>query len=377
MPTWRNFTRRPYRCGFYEAQDVLDEIDDVDLIYLEQALTWRVLVMSKLRRMALRDDESKNLIHASHGLKQLSLRRDYDLLIVVYNTFWDLDFINAIERWKDHCKISVCWIDELWAASIPRFKYWLHALNQFDYVFTGHRGSLSALSQVLDRPCYWLPAGIDALRFSPFPDPPARVIDVYSLGRRYEGVHREMLKAAERGKLFYVHDTIANTAEVDIDDYQQHRHLVSSIAKRSRCFVVAPAKMDTLHETRGQVEIGSRYYEGVAAGTVMIGGVPDCEAYRELFGWPEAVIQIQPDGSDIMDVLNDLNSDPKRREAISRRNIKEALLRHDWVYRWKEMFRVVGVEPSPRMAARERRLKDLADFTVSADGNDATFKHDA
>jgi hypothetical protein len=64
-----------------------------------------------------------------------------------------------------------------------------------------------------------------------------------------------MLKAAERGKLFYVHDTIANTAEVDIDDYQRHRHLVSSIAKRSRCFVVAPAKMDTLHETRGQLRL--------------------------------------------------------------------------------------------------------------------------
>jgi hypothetical protein len=39
MPTWRNFTRSPYRCGFYEAQDVLVEIDDVDLICLERDLT--------------------------------------------------------------------------------------------------------------------------------------------------------------------------------------------------------------------------------------------------------------------------------------------------------------------------------------------------
>jgi hypothetical protein len=90
------------------------------------------------------------------------------LLIVVYNTFWDLDFINAIERWKDHCKISECWIDELWAASTPRFKYWLHALNQFDYVFTGHRDNLSALSQVVDRPCTGSPLGstrFDSARF--------------------------------------------------------------------------------------------------------------------------------------------------------------------------------------------------------------------
>ena len=119
--------------------------------------------------------------------------------------------------------------------------------------------------------------------------------------------------------------------------------------------------MDALYETHGQVDIGSRYYEGAAAGTVMIGETPDCEAYRELFGWPEAVVQIKPDGSDIMAVLSDLGSDPERVAAISRRNTKEALLHHDWVYRWNEMFRVAGIKPSPQMAAREQRLKDMAD----------------
>jgi len=67
MATLRNFTRRPYRCGVYEAQNVLDEIDDVDLICLEQDLIWSVLVVSKLRRMVIREKESNYLIHASNG----------------------------------------------------------------------------------------------------------------------------------------------------------------------------------------------------------------------------------------------------------------------------------------------------------------------
>jgi len=41
------------------------------------------------------------------------------------------------------------------------------------------------------------------------------------------------------------------------------------------------------------------------------------------------------------------------------------MLRHDWVYRWKELFRVAGIKPSARMAAREHRLKDMADFAES------------
>jgi hypothetical protein len=365
MPTWRNFTRKAFQCGLYEAQDVLVEIDDVDLICLD--MTWGKWFAETSLRRPLYHDVSKKLIFANPGLKKVQLSRDYDVFIAVCNTYWDLPYINAILRWRDHCKISVCWIDEMWAADIPGYKYWLQALSRFDYVFIGCKGSISALSQATNRPCYWLPGGIDALRFSPFPNIAGRVIDVYSIGRRYEGVHSELLKAAKRGGFFYLHDTFANLANADVYDHRHHRDLFANIAKRSRYFVVAPAKVNVIDETRGQEEVGYRYYEGAAAGTIMIGEAPDCEEYTALFGWPEAVIRIQPDGSDIATVLSDLGSDPERRAAISRRNTREALLSHDWVYRWSEMFRVAGIEPSPRIAARERLLKDLADLAASAD----------
>jgi hypothetical protein len=103
----------------------------------------------------------------------------------------------------------------------------------------------------------------------------------------------------------------------------------------------------------------------------MIGEVPDCDAYRELFDWPEAVIQIKADGSDVMSALNELGSDRERLAAISRRNTSEALLRHDWGYRWGQMFRVAGIGRSPRQSLRERRLKDVAD--LAADGTGKTL----
>jgi hypothetical protein len=364
MPTWRNFTKRPYRCGLYEAQDVLVEIDDVDLIHLDA--TWAAMFDERWLRVPLYHDVSRKLIFANPGLKKVRLARDYDVFIAVCNSYWDLPYINAIKGWRDHCKISVCWIEEMWAADIAGYKYWLDALSQFDYVFCEFKGTVSALSRAANRPCYWLPPGIDALRFSPFPDPPTRVIDVYSIGRRHEGIHAAMLKAAGRDGLFYVYDTLtlADIARADVCDHQQHRDLFANMAKRSRYFMVAAAKVGTL-ETQGQVEIGYRYFEGAAAGTVMIGEAPDCEAYSELFGWPEAVVQIRPDGSDIMAVLRDLNSDQERMAAISRRNTKEVLLRHDWVYRWNEMFRVAGIKPRPGMAARELLLKDIADFAAN------------
>ena len=377
MPTYRNFTRNTFRCGLYEAQDVLVETDDVDLICLDGDMTWGAWFRERRfrerrLRVPLLYDVLKKFMFSNPGLKKVQLNKDYDVFIAVCNFYWELSYLNAIERWRDHCKVSVCWIEEMWAAEMPEYEYLHHFLSQFDYVFIGCRGSIPALSQAANQPCYWLPGGIDALRFSPFPDPPARTIDVYSIGRRYKGIHHELSKAAERGELFYLYDTVANAGVTHVYDHQQHRNLFANIAKRSRYFIVAAAKMDEPNVTRGQVEIGSRYFEGAAAGAVMIGDVPDCEAYRELFGWPEVVIPIQPDGSDVMAVLSDLGSDPERMAAISRRNTKETLLRHDWVYRWNEMFRIAGIEPSPRMAAREQCLKGMADFVASANEHDAT-----
>lgn len=124
--------------------------------------------------------------------------------------------------------------------------------------------------------------------------------------------------------------------------------------------MVAPGKIDSLSETGGQAEVGRRYFEGAAAGAVMIGQAPNSEAFQEIFPWPDAVIEIKPDGSDVIEVLARLGSEPERVSAMGQRNAAEALLRYDWVYRWKEIFRVIGLEPSPRMLERERRLKELA-----------------
>jgi len=369
MPTFRNFTRRAFRCGLYEAQDVLASVADVDFIYLKQG--WGGRVNQFWLRLPLYHDVSRKLVFVNPGLQRVRLRREYDLFIAVLQDFSDLPYINAIDGWRDHVKKSVCWIDEVWAATIPGYKYWLHALNQFDYVFVGCKGSVAPLSSAIGRPCHWLPGGADTLRFSPYPNPPARVIDVYSIGRRSEGTHRALLRAAQRGEIFYIYDSFACN-DSEIYDHQQHRDLYANIAKRSRYFVVAPGKVDD-RVTQGQIEVGYRFFEGAAAGTVLIGQIPPCEAFRELFPWPNAVISTEPDGSDVMTVLAHLRSEPERTGFLSQRNAAEALLRHDWAYRWKEMFQTVGIEPSPAMVARELRLRDLADVVTNLGANQATL----
>lgn len=364
MPSGRLFKKQAFLAGHYEGQDVLQEIDDVDLVCLEPGPGYEF--KETWQRRLLHHDLSRRLIFQNPGLRKVRLTHEYDLFLAVCQYTHDFPHINAIEGWKDNCKVSVCWIDELWLAELPQHKYWIHALKQFDHVFVSCLDTVETLSNLIGKPCRWLPGAVDVLRFSPYPHAPARVIDVYSIGRRIEAIHKELFRAGENGSIFYLHDTFGGSLS-GVYDYKQHRHLVSSIAKRANFFMVAPGKVNSPGETRGQEEIGRRYYEGAAAGTVMIGQSPDCDSFRSMFPWPDAVIKLESNGSDVLDVIAKLTRVPEQIVSISQRNAVEALLRHDWLYRWKEIIQTAGLEPLPQMGIRENRLKELA-AQISANG---------
>jgi hypothetical protein len=363
MPSGRRFKREAFMSGHYEAQDVLAEVDDVDLICLEPGRGYQV--RERWQRRLMFHDTSRRFVFANPGLREVRLTREYDVFLARCQTEKDLLDVNAVEGWKDHCRTSVCWLDEMWATLITENRCWLHALRRFDHVFVGMSGTVAPLSDAIGRPCRYLPGAVDTFRFTPYPDPPGRVIDVYSIGRRQEVIHQALLEAARCTDTFYMHDTFAGSM-AEVYDHREHRDHFANVAKRSRYFMVAPGKIDSFGETGGQAEVGHRYFEGAAAGTVMIGQAPASEAFQKMFPWPDAVIEIKPDGSDVIEVLARLALEPGRLSAMGRRNAAGALLRHDWVYRWKEVLRAVGLELPPRMLERERRLRELADLACNS-----------
>jgi hypothetical protein len=362
MPTWRRFARKAYNCGWYEAEDAISNSDDVDLISVEPGKQFHFTELWH-RRLVWRD-VSRRLAYVNPGLRTIRLTKEYDLLFVHCQTWWELLYFNAIDRWTDHCKTSVCWIDEMWASDLPHYKYWIQSLTRFDHVILGMAGTVQAASEAIGRQCHYVPPAVDALHFTPYPRPPVRVIDAYSIGRRREQIHRSLLKLAEKNGIFYLYDT-TQTGGSNVPDYRQHRDLLANLAKRSRYFLVAPGKVDRPEETMGQIEIGFRYYEASAAGAVMLGQAPDCEPFRRMFDWPDAVIEIKPDGSDVRDVLESLAKQPERLSEISRRNAAEALLRHDWGYRWRKILEIAGLEPTPALLAREHCLREMAQIALN------------
>jgi len=130
---------------------------------------------------------------------------------------------------------------------------------------------------------------------------------------------------------------------------------------RSRYFIANRAVIDQPELTGMQQEISGRYYEGAAAGAVMVGFPPDTEEFRRQFFWDGAIIPVPFQAPHIGSILAELDRDPARLARIRKSNVVNALRHHDWVYRLRSMFETLGVAPTAGLVAREQKLWALAE----------------
>lgn len=351
----RNVKKELSRCHPYEFEDVICDIDNA--VLLAPAPCHKTSVIQKVRSLAANRLKAGMFLYPN--IESFRFKKSFDVFFMACQSIGDITWLSVIEGWKEHYRVSVCWLEEIWVSNIPILKEYLKRLSDFDYVVLNCSASVKPVQDLIRGLCRFMPTGVDVMRFCPYPNPPLRSVDVYSLGRRSTIVHEALLKSAEQREIFYIYDTMKNML---VMDHRQHRDLIANIAKRSQFFLVNPPKFNEFGLTNGQNEIGYRFFEGAASGTVMIGKRPQCEVFNEHFGWPDAVIDIPYEEGMIREALFDLGSQPERLAAIRRNNVVQSLLRHDWAYRWRAVLDIIGLEPMPALIHRAQRLKDLAEI---------------
>jgi hypothetical protein len=339
-----------WRCPLYEFEDVIREIDRADLWAPERLRSYRLRSRVAHRLM------SHWSIASNPGISTAPIAKRYDLFFAVCAYSFDFIHLAFDTTWKDRCRMSVCLIDEMWLSELKAWEKYVRLLKHFDHVLLYYSGSVSAVSELTGVPCQYLPPGVDAIRFCPYPDPPQRVVDVYSYGRRSARTHQKLLEMAEARRLFYVYDTTVAGRVIRVEE---HRSLLRNILQRSRFTIVNPGKIDEPHVRANQIEIGNRYFEGAAAGAIMIGETPTNREFPKLFA-PNAVAQLPYDSAEIAAVIEELDSDTARQDQIRRANIVDSLLRHDWTYRWEAILQIAGLDPCIELRQRKLRLERLA-----------------
>lgn len=350
----RAFEDHVSRSHGYEFEDVIvSSLDSVDLFAPRPGRFWPYL--SKVRnRLSYRTAVATSV---PADLEPLALERDYDLFFFTIAQLRDLNQLGALRGWRQRSRAAICWIQELWVHDFDHLGPLLDRLNDFDAVICSFTGTADALRTRLKTPVHYIPWGLDAVHFCPYPDPPRRAIDFLSIGVRHEATHAALVDYADRTGRFYSYETISGRA--GMSDYRAHRHNYVGLIQRSRYFFSYLAKIERSVERGDQVEFGLRYLEGMAGGAVILGTRIDSEAFRSHLDWEDSVIDIPYDYPDIGTLIDRLEAEPDRLAAISRRNITECLARHDHLYRWQAVLDLAGLPATPAMARRKARLDDL------------------
>lgn len=353
----RNLERAPWLSLQYEFEDVICEVDSVELVRpTPPAISYSAQVRHGLYNQARRRMRRR----VRHPIDAVAITGSYDLFFMIAYFGPDLAYLERLRGWRERCRKAVCFLAEVWSPELASKVEYLEILAQFDHVLVMSEPVSRPLSKLIGRPVEFMPHATDALRFCPYPSPPPRVIDLYALGRRAPVTHGAALEWAERTGAFYVFDTTDVTTGAAVFDHREHRAHIASYVKRSKYFLAYSLNPARLDRTGGDEAISTRYFEGAAGGAVMVGTTPKCAEWDQNFDWPDAVIEIPYDTSDIGEILAELDGDPERLEEARRNNVMNSLRRHDWVHRWEQVLRAGGLDPLPALDERLARLEEQA-----------------
>ena len=349
-------------CLAYEFEDIFAAVTDAQRIDVtdQPALEFSRRAYKLVRLSSGSPRLARQL--APYPRSKVVLERDFELFFPVFSHTYELYSLATIPNWRQRCRKAACFITE--ANLLP--EYLLELLSDFDHVFLGSLHSVKDVARLTGRPCTYLPPAVDVPRFTPLSLDQPRPIYVCNLGRRSHVTHQALLEVAERQQIFYYYDTVVASGSdlkqrtFRVDSPQEHRGMLATILKHTCYYIANRSYINQPEFTAGRDEISARFYEGAAAGAVMIGEAPRTEEFKRQFDWPDAVIHVPFDSPDIGRILADLSGDSERLRTVRRKNPREAALRHDWLHRILAVFDTFGLEPTEEMRARAQRLDRIA-----------------
>lgn len=211
----------------------------------------------------------------------------------------------------------------------------------------------------------FLPLAADILRYGRRPDRQnpdrqiARSIDIVNYGRTRADLHQVLQKHYNQGdsQRIYFHTTFAGA---DVFDPQEHMILMSKLLSRSRiniCF-----ESSYVPRFRGYSPLLLRWFEGWSCGCAIVGKRPFGKGVAPLLDWENSTIELPDAATDWIPFFEDLLENEDLLSEISQRNYREALLRHDWRYRLREMLTTLGL-PIP-----ERLTQEIGQVQAKAGG---------
>jgi hypothetical protein len=170
----------------------------------------------------------------------------------------------------------------------------------------------------------WLPLGAHTDIF--YPRKEEKSVFAFWMGRRHEPLHQALLAYCEARGLRYVYSKDGGLSTDELG------RLTSS----AQYFIATPPDLDNARRTGGFSPLVMRYFEGLAAGTRLLGVLPRSGEYEAILP-TDAFCEVSPDGSDLAARLDEDRSNPNNQRLVDAASefVRE---HHSWRRRGEQVF---------------------------------------
>lgn len=165
-----------------------------------------------------------------------------------------------------------------------------------------------------------------------------RSIDLIGFGRQPASYHREFQTAFHKSasNILYLHSPIGARTGADV---WLERPMMLKLLQRSKVSLAFHLFVEPVGtRPRAANFVTSRWLESLGAGCLVLGRRPPGQMAVDMFGWPNALIEVPGAPAEAVDFVKAVLSDTKFVCETRRRNVVEMCRRHDWRYRIRDIY---------------------------------------
>ncbi|GLQ07896.1 glycosyltransferase [Sneathiella chinensis] len=278
-------------------------------------------------------------------------RKEYDAVFIVTNNFRKLAItIQMMEKLGIQAKQTAAYVfgayvHDLQYFHLPAAKHLLPrytALKKVDHFFGPIPETLSALSNMLDRPFHYSPIAVDVLNVAH--EGQERWISVNGFGRQEPGVNNLLADTMNRPGSPHVYFHTNSMVSAGLLDWKRYREQFWHLLRMSRLSLTFDALFYNPGNRAKHSFVGPRWYESLATGTVVIGQAPKTDEAKALLDWDNATVDLPENPAKAVDYILGMLSAPEELDRIGQENIRQMRQRHDWRYRIKDMLESLEIE---------------------------------
>jgi Glycosyl transferases group 1 len=264
-----------------------------------------------------------------------------DLLLVVARAPIDLQMLLAIpDARKKFRYIAGYVIDSYYTENFPTIT------GAYDHIFSTTQEGADAVRSRFGTSSSVLAQGFDCLTWASLND--LRGIDLIGFGRQPQTYHREFQRSfhTEGSPLLYLHSPLGAVKGSAVWD---ERPMMLKLLQRSKLSLAFHLGMEPeTDRPRAATFVTSRWFESLATGCLVVGKRPPGKMAKELFCWPDALIELPDNPVDASAAIVDLAANVGFLRKTRARNVVEMIRRHDWRYRIREIYQHFDLQlPAP------------------------------